>query len=216
MAIDSSQRGSKTGVHLSRRGFLKMNAAAAGTAAFGRPVILSGAEVDSTAANSRLNLAVVGCGGQGRGRMRGMLSGGANLVALCDPDREMIDKCRADALKSGGDATKSAKAYEDYRQLLDNAPSFDAVLVATPDHWHAHLCKAFNRGRQTCLLRETPCPHSVAEARALRELVRKSKVVTPDGQPGQRQPVATPRHRDHPGRRAGADPRDLPVGFSAV
>ena len=43
--------------------------------------------------------------------MRGLLSDGANLVALCDPDQEMIDKARADALPSGGEATKDAKGY---------------------------------------------------------------------------------------------------------
>jgi len=152
-------------------------------AAFGRPLILLGAEPGSTAANSKVNLAVVGCGGQGRGVMRGLLSSGANLVALCDPDQEMIDKARADAAGSGGEASKSAKAYEDYRQLLDNASSFDAVLVATPDHWHAHLCKAFMQAGKHVYC-EKPLTHSVAEARELRELARTSNVVTQMGNQG--------------------------------
>ena len=143
MRISLLQRASLKRNHPSRRSFLKTSAVALGAAASSRPLILLGAEAGSTAANSKLNLALVGCGGQGRGVMRGLLSGGANLVALCDPDQGMIDKARGDALKSGGEATKEAKAYEDYRRLLDNASSFDAVLVATPDHWHASLCKAF-------------------------------------------------------------------------
>lgn len=115
--------------------------------------------------------------------MKGLLSCGANLVALCDPDQAMIDKARADALNSGGEATKDAKAYEDYRQLLDNAPSFDAVLIGTPDHWHAHLCKAFMKAGKHVYC-EKPLTHSVAEARELRELSRTSNVVTQMGNQG--------------------------------
>ncbi|NLX96892.1 MAG: Gfo/Idh/MocA family oxidoreductase [Rhodopirellula sp.] len=167
----------------SRRSFLKISAAALGTAAFSQPLILSGAEAGSTAANSKLNLALVGCGGQGRGVMRGLLSGGANLVALCDPDQDMIEKARTDALKSGGEATKNAKAYEDYRRLLDNASSFDAVLVGTPDHWHAPLCQAFMKAGKHVYC-EKPLTHSVTEARELRELSRTSNVVTQMGNQG--------------------------------
>ena len=92
MGIRLSERVFTKRNHSSRRRFLKTSAAALGAAAIGRPLIVSSAEAGSTAANSKLNLVVVGCGGQGRGVMRGLLSGGANLVALCDPDREMIDK----------------------------------------------------------------------------------------------------------------------------
>ena len=183
MGIRMLQRVSMKQTHCSRRSFLKASSAAMGTAAFGQPLILSGAQARSTAANSKLNLALVGCGGQGRGVMRGLLSGGANLVALCDPDQQMIDKARADALNSGGDATKDAKAYEDYRQLLDNASSFDAVLVGTPDHWHAPLCKAFMKAGKHVYC-EKPLTHSVAEARELRKLSRTANVVTQMGNQG--------------------------------
>ena len=167
----------------SRRSFLKTSAAALGTTAFGRPLILSGAEAGSTAANDKLRLAVVGCGGRGRVVMRGLLSCGANLVALCDPDQAMIDTARADAAKSGGEATKSAKAYEDYRRLLDDAASFDGVLIGAPDHWHAPLCKAFMKAGKHIYC-EKPLTHNVAEARELRELSRVSKVVTQMGNQG--------------------------------
>ena len=170
----------------SRRNFLAASAASAaavGAATLGHPLVLLGAKRSSTAANSKLNLAVVGCGGQGRGDMRGMLSCGANLVALCDPDAEQIERARADALHQGGKATKSAIAYEDYRKLLDNPASFDAVLIATPDHWHAPLCNALMKlGKHVYC--EKPLTHCVAEARELRELARGSKVVTQMGNQG--------------------------------
>jgi predicted dehydrogenase len=135
----------------------------------------------SYAANEKLNLAVVGCGGQGRGVMQGMLSSGeVNLVALCDPDGGMIDQARKAAADRGG---AEAKGYEDYRRLLDNPAAYDAVLVATPDHWHAPLCKAFLKlGKH--IYCEKPLTHSIAEARELRELTRTSKSVTQMGNQG--------------------------------
>src|SRR3954470_22626917 len=74
----------------SRRGFLKASAAVAGVMGVGS-MILRGAPA-STSANSKINLAVVGCGGQGRGDMKGLISNGARLVALCDTDEKMIDE----------------------------------------------------------------------------------------------------------------------------
>jgi predicted dehydrogenase len=154
-----------------------------GAALVSRPLVLLGASPSSTAANSKLNLVLVGCGGQGRGVMGGLLRCGANLVALCDPDPAQIETARGEALNAGGPATKDAKAYEDYRKLLDKAASFDAVLIGTPDHWHAPLCKAFMKiGKH--IYCEKPLTHSVAEARELRELARNSKVVTQMGNQG--------------------------------
>ncbi len=166
----------------SRRTFLGASAIA-----MGAPLIVRAANPASTIANSRLNLAVVGCGGQGRGVMRNILSSGANLTGLCDPDASQIDNARADALKAGGEATRSAKAYEDYRKLIDDAAGFDGVLIGTPDHWHFPLCKAFIRlGKHVYC--EKPLTHSVAEARELRELARESKVVTQMGNQGSASP----------------------------
>lgn len=167
----------------SRRSFLKVSASALGAASIGGPLIMSAAQAQSTTANSKINLALVGCGGQGRGVMRGLLANGAQLVALCDPDQGMIDQARDDALKSGGESTKDARAYEDYRRLLDDASIFDAVLVGTPDHWHAHLCQVFMRAGKHVYC-EKPLTHSVSEARALRELSRTANVVTQMGNQG--------------------------------
>lgn len=166
-------------LNLSRREFLKTSALGASAAALGGPIVMRGSAA-STTANSKVNLAVVGCGGQGRGDMGGLLSSGASLAALCDPDPGQIEKARAVAGKNGGE---SAKAYEDYRKLLDNAASYDAVLIATPDHWHAPLCKAFMKAGKHIYC-EKPLTHSIAEARELRELSRASKVVTQMGNQG--------------------------------
>jgi predicted dehydrogenase len=167
----------------SRRSFVRTSAAVLGAAAFGRPLVLTGTQASSTAASSKLKFALVGCGGQGRTVMRLLISCGANVVALCDPDPEMIKNARTDALSEGGEATKSAKAYEDYRRLLDDAASFDAVLIGTPDHWHTPLCKAFMKAGKHVYC-EKPLTHSIAEARELRELSRTCNVVTQMGNQG--------------------------------
>ncbi len=167
----------------SRRSFLRASAAVAGAAAFGHPLVMTGIQARSTTAHNRVNLAVVGCGGQGRSVMRGLLGGDANLVALCDPDREMINQARTDALAAGGEATKDAQAYEDYRRLLEDAAKFDAVLVGTPDHWHAPLCKVFMKAGKHVYC-EKPLTHSVGEARELRELSRSCNVATQMGNQG--------------------------------
>ena len=148
-------------------------------AAFGGPLVLRG-RAASTAANNKVNLAVIGCGGQGRGDMSGLLSSGANLVALCDPDAGQIEKARTAAAKKGGDA---AKGYDDYRKLLEDASTYDAVLIGTPDHWHAPLCKAFMKAGKHVYC-EKPLTHSIGEARELRELSRSLKIVTQMGNQG--------------------------------
>lgn len=166
---------------ITRRTLLATSATTLGTAALCWPTIVRG-QAASTAANRKLNLAVVGCGGQGRGDLRNLVACGVNVAALCDPDPAMFEKVRKEVDFSGV-VTKDAKRYEDYRQLLENAASFDAVLIATPDHWHALLCKAFI-GIGKHVYCEKPLTHSVAEARGLRELVRGSKVVTQMGNQG--------------------------------
>jgi len=131
-------------------------------------------------ANNVLNLAVVGCGGQGRGVMGWFLSTGeVNLVALCDADAAQVDRARSAAGSRGA----GARAYEDYRRLLDDAKSFDCVLVATPDHWHVPLCKGFIKAGKHVYC-EKPLAHSVSEAREIRTLARSGKVVTQMGNQG--------------------------------
>src|SRR5207248_5792068 len=90
----------------------------------------------ATTANTKLNIALIGAGSQGRSDMKILLAAcKQNVVAICDADERQI----AAAKKEGGEATASAAAYTDYRKLLDDAKTIDAVLIATPDHWHAPL-----------------------------------------------------------------------------
>src|SRR3954467_3694259 len=80
--------------------------------------------------NDRLNLAIVGCGGQGAANLDKVA--GENIVALCDVD----DKRAADAFNR----FPKAKRFHDYRKLLDALHGqVDAVVVSVPDHMHAPI-----------------------------------------------------------------------------
>jgi predicted dehydrogenase len=91
-------------------------------------------------ANDKINMGLIGAGERGRGVMGNFLkTGQTNLVAACDVYAEMID--RAQKMAPG------AKGFKDHRQLLEEK-GIDAVLIATPDHWHSTVAiDALNAGK---------------------------------------------------------------------
>ncbi|MBI5833073.1 MAG: Gfo/Idh/MocA family oxidoreductase [Armatimonadetes bacterium] len=151
-----------------RRDFLKRAAAlsawptlitsgALGTrAAFG--------QAGTAPASERLRFGVIGCGGQGRGNMGPHLK---DIVAVADVDLKRAGDGAAAVEKAGG----KAEVYQDYRRLLDRK-DVDAVLISTPDHWHAlatiHACMA---GKDVYC--EKPLTLTVAEGRAMVNAARK-------------------------------------------
>ena len=118
-----------------RRTFLKAAGAAAG-AGFMIPQIVPSRVLGvagKIGANERINTGHIGVGGRGGGLMRGivgrMKKGETNVLAVCDVDRKRL----LNASKSAG---PQADVYHDYRELLQRK-DIDAVVIATPDHWHA-------------------------------------------------------------------------------
>lgn len=111
--------------------------------------------------SSRVRVAVIGCGGQGRGAHIGSLRNLADteIVAVCDPDAARA----GEAAKAAG----GARATSDLRQVLQD-DTIDAVTIATPDHWHVPAALlALQAGKHVYI--EKPCSHNLREGRLLVE-----------------------------------------------
>ncbi len=159
---------------LGRRDLLKLSAL--GTATFFAHACASTSAVGMRrhrSPNERLRLAVVGCGGMGKGDLDSVMT--EDIVALCDVDAKMAEAARAQC--------KSARFYFDWRELLDAEADLDGVVVSTPDHSHAPVAAAAMRKRLAVRVQK-PLTHSVAEARLLAELERQTGVVTQMGNQG--------------------------------
>jgi len=167
----------------SRRWFLK-GVGAAGVACGGLPRIMVSRAFG--AANDKLNVALLGCGGRSRQLLPSILRGGENVVALCDVDASQIARLKkaAAGVEGGvGAAVENAKVYEDYRKLLDSEKSVDAVVIASGQRWHVPMSKASLLAGKHVFC-EKPLAHSVAEAREIGELGRQTKLATQVGSQG--------------------------------
>src|SRR6266542_1904334 len=123
--------------------------------------------------NEKLNIASIGAAGQGASDTDGCA--GENIVALCDVD--------ATRLAERGAKYPKAKRYRDYRKMLEEMKEIDAVIVSTPDHHHAFAAVlAMKLGKHVYC--QKPLAHSVWEARFMRELAARQKVVTQMGNQG--------------------------------
>jgi predicted dehydrogenase len=146
---------------LTRRDFAKTVTAAGATAALGGLRVLG--------ANERVRLGFIGLGNRGDQVLDAFLKqSDAQVVALCDLYEPYIGFA---AKKIGG----QPKQFKDYRKLLE-LKEVDAVVIATPDHWHAlqtiHACAA---GKDVYV--EKPLSLCVAEGRQMVEAVRRHQRV---------------------------------------
>jgi hypothetical protein len=112
-----------------RRTFLKGTAFSAGLGVLEVPSLA--VERD---ANDRIRFGVIGCGGMGSGHVRSLVQRGeadqVGVSAVSDVYQRRLTRAK--------EAAPGAEGYADYRRLLDRK-DIDAVLIATPDHWHAKL-----------------------------------------------------------------------------
>ena len=99
----------------------------------------------------------------------------ANIYALCDVDPEYAGHIIAGYPK--------AKVYDDFRKMIDKEKDLDAVVIGTPDHTHAVIASyAMNAGLNVFV--EKPMAKTIHEVRFLKELAKKTGVVTQMGNQG--------------------------------
>ena len=114
-------------------------------------------------ANDTINIGLIGCNGMGFANTRSMLNvPGTRCIALCDVDRNVLERRTAEMEDMYGERPR---VFSDYRELLDD-PDVDAVIIATPDHWHClqmvHACEA---GKDIYV--EKPLANSIVECRRM-------------------------------------------------
>ncbi len=124
-------------------------------------------------ANDRVVMGVIGSGGMGRSNMNGLLKvPGVEFAAVCDVDAKQAAEGVGVITKAGG---REPQVHRDFRELLDRK-DIDAVLIATPDHWHAiPFIAACEAGKD--IYCEKPISHSLIEAKAMLGAARHFKRV---------------------------------------
>ena len=136
---------------------------------FSRRVFLGVSAVSAVrvlGANDRIRCATIGVGGRGYYLTSKFKQLGADMAAVCDVYEPRRQKC----LEA---ASPGAQACEDYRRILDDQ-SIDAVVIATPEHWHAKTTiDAIKAGKDVYV--EKPLAHSVQEGFQMVDAVRQTK-----------------------------------------
>jgi len=172
----------------SRRHFLRQTTTAL-AAAFAAPAIIPASALGrggAMAPSERITMGFIGVGGQGSGHLLGgawtYVAGGyagredVQVLAVCDVWRERRENaCKkvndhySEAYGKGN--YKSCEAYTDFREVLDR-PDIDAVLIATPAHWHATMAAmAAEAGKD--IYCEKPTAVTVRESQAMLAAVRR-------------------------------------------
>jgi predicted dehydrogenase len=155
---------------LGRRSFLKAAGGAALLPAWFLEESGSPAAAPPASPNERPNIALIGCGGQGRGIAKNA-SRFANVIAVCDVDSQHAGQ--ASQMFTG------AKVYKDFRKLLERT-DLHAVLNGTPDHWHTLVnLAALKAGKD--VYSEKPLTLTIDEGKRLVAAVRSSKRVLQTG-----------------------------------
>lgn len=170
----------KTDRRISRRAFL--GGSAAGAALFlGAPLHLPKRFFSPLSPNETIHFAVIGTGGMGMADIDRILAcAGTRIVAIVDVDRAHRDlaKAKVDRAQKANDC----RAFNDHREIL-KMKDVDAVLIATPDHWHATIAVEAARAKKDIYV-EKPLSHTIREGRAIVDAVQQNGRV---GQTGTQQ-----------------------------
>lgn len=162
-----------------------MMALTSGTAMFPTLMRAAGTPMPRKSPNDRITVGLIGCGGQGRSDMGSALASvNAQVIGVCDVNRTHAQEAcqqveqRYSAEKASG-IYKGCDIYTDFRELLAR-PDLDAVIIGTPDHWHALIMiAAVNAGKDVYV--EKPAATSIPESRAMVEATRRTGAVVQVG-----------------------------------
>ena len=156
---------------VTRRDFLK------GSAALAVPMFVPSSALSANPPSSRINIGCIGVGRMGLGDMRTIMAfEQAQVVAVCDVDanraanaKQIVEEHYADRSRSG--AYKGCVTYGNFRQLIAR-DDIDAVLICTPDHWHALPAIAAAKAGKDIFI-EKPLTLTIPEGRVLSDTVRR-------------------------------------------
>jgi len=183
---------------MNRRGFLKRTVAA--TAGSYAALSSFGCLVPSVlGANGDIRIAVAGIRSRGGAHVNEFQElQGVRVVALCDPDKQILGKGVEAFKRKYGVGDSNIKGHADIREVLDRK-DVDALVIAAPNHWHALMTVwACQAGKHVYV--EKPVSHSIWEGRKMVEAARKySRIVQ-----------AGTQHRSCPAVQEAA--RDLQAG----
>lgn len=135
--------------------------------------------------NGRINLGFIGIGMMGRGHLGGFLGNNqVQVVALCDVHRGRLDNAvetvhRAYARERKSGMYRGCAAFNDFRELLARR-DIDAVVISTPDHWHAIPAILAARARKDIYC-EKPLSLTIAESRAMVQAARDNNIIFQTG-----------------------------------
>jgi predicted dehydrogenase len=157
--------------HITRRQFVK------GSLAAGLGLTLAGPTARVRGANDEIRAAVIGINGRGGSHISAFEEmDGVRVAALCDVDRNVLDRKAAAFEKKYG---RKVDTYVDLRKMLENK-DIDVVSIATPNHWHSlatiWACQA---GKDVYV--EKPCSHNVSEGHGCMDAARKYKRIVQHG-----------------------------------
>jgi predicted dehydrogenase len=162
---------------VNRRTFLKSTGVAGATLGLAGSALAAKPSARVLGANDRINVGVIGVGGRGTyvGRTFaevGKDKANAQVLAVCDVYQKRVT---ANKTAHKERYQTEVEGYLDYREVL-NRNDVDAVVIATPDHWHAKIAlEAMDKGKDVYL--EKPMCHTVEEAKQLIDTVKETKRV---------------------------------------
>ncbi|MDZ4852212.1 MAG: Gfo/Idh/MocA family oxidoreductase [Pirellulaceae bacterium] len=134
--------------------------------------------LSAAVAASRPVIGMIGCGGRSKNLLEGFRKA-AEIAWVCDPDQERLDRMQK--------LSNAPHQTSDLRRVLEDT-SVNAVVIATPDHWHAPAAiLACDAGKHVYV--EKPCSHNVREGRMLIEAARRNNVVVQHGTQSRSNPL---------------------------